>query len=172
MCGTDCFLMLLSVLFPPIGVWVKRGICGADSLINIALCCLGVLPGLLHAWYIILKHPETYEPQAYQQVPDGERGDGRTTYYVVTHEQPGRRGQPMHPTSYGTVGAQPSSGQFPGQQQGFVQQKQDKVRAKQDKKGAQLSNQGQGGQGSSSQPEGPPPSYAAAIKGDHKVQNP
>jgi hypothetical protein len=31
-------------------VWVKRGICSADSFINIALCCLGYLPGLIHAW--------------------------------------------------------------------------------------------------------------------------
>jgi hypothetical protein len=31
-------------------VWIKRGICTADSLINIALCCLGYIPGLLHAW--------------------------------------------------------------------------------------------------------------------------
>lgn len=40
-------------------VWVKRGICSADSLINIALCCLGYLPGLFHAWVIILspEHP-------------------------------------------------------------------------------------------------------------------
>jgi hypothetical protein len=30
----------------------------------------------------------------------------------------------------------------------------------------------QGGEGSSSQPEGPPPTYADVIKGDHKVQGP
>ena len=31
-------------------VWVKRGICSCDSIINIALCMLGYLPGLIHAW--------------------------------------------------------------------------------------------------------------------------
>ncbi|KAF8445474.1 hypothetical protein BGX38DRAFT_1194741 [Terfezia claveryi] len=41
MCSTDSFLALLAVLFPPLAVWVKRGICSADSLINFALCCLG-----------------------------------------------------------------------------------------------------------------------------------
>ena len=166
MCGTDCFLMLLSVLFPPIGVWVKRGVCSADSLINLALCCLGFLPGLLHAWYIILQNPEPYDQ--YQQVPDGER---TTTYYVITHEQPARR-QGQQP-NYGTVGSQPSNGQFPGQQSGIVndfagQQQANKKAAK----GAAPPQAGPGGEGSSSQPEGPPPTYADVIKGDHKVQDP
>ena len=50
MCSTDIFLGLLAILFPPLAVWVKRGICSADSVINICLCCLGFIPGLLHAW--------------------------------------------------------------------------------------------------------------------------
>jgi len=139
-------------------VWVKKGICGADSLINLALCCLGFLPGLLHAWYIILQNPENLEQ--YHQIPDGERG---TTYYVITHDQPGRQ-------SYGTVGSQPAGGQFPGQQSGgvgsFAGQQQKNVM------GAKPVTRPQGGEGSSSQPEGPPPTYADVIKGDHKVQSP
>ncbi|KAF1839465.1 UPF0057-domain-containing protein [Decorospora gaudefroyi] len=164
MCGSDCFLMLLSVLFPPIGVWVKKGICSADSLINIALCCLGLLPGLLHAWYVILQNPDPYD--AYQPVADGERGDGRTTYYVITHEQAAAR-----PANYGTVGSQPSNGQFPGQQSGvtnsFAPPKQNKT------KGGNPAAEAapQSAEGSSSQPEGPPPTYADVIKGDHKVQD-
>ncbi|KAL5118149.1 hypothetical protein ACEQ8H_003984 [Pleosporales sp. CAS-2024a] len=166
MCGTDCFLMLLSVLFPPIGVWVKKGVCGADSLINLALCCLGFLPGLLHAWYVILQNPENLDQ--YHQVPNGENGDGRTTYYVIRHEQPGRQGQP----SYGTVGSQPNGGQFPGQQSGGVgsfggQQQKNVKRAS-----APAPRPHQHGEGSSNQPEGPPPTYADVIKGDHKVQGP
>jgi hypothetical protein len=150
---------------------VKKGICSADSLINLALCCLGVLPGLLHAWYIILQNPEQYEQ--YHQVADGERADGRTTYYVVTHEQPGRHGQP----SYGTVGSQPNGGQFPGQQNGgvgsFAGQQQKNVKSAKGASAPAPRPQGQsGGEGSSSQPEGPPPTYADVIKGDHKVQNP
>jgi uncharacterized membrane protein YqaE (UPF0057 family) len=38
MCGSDIFLGLVAIIFPPLAVWVKRGICSADSLINIALC--------------------------------------------------------------------------------------------------------------------------------------
>ncbi|KAK9466494.1 hypothetical protein V1512DRAFT_271458 [Lipomyces arxii] len=56
--SADIILVLLAILFPPIPVWIKRGICSADSLINIALCMLGFIPGLLHSWYIIARFPE------------------------------------------------------------------------------------------------------------------
>lgn len=217
MCGTDCFLMLLSVLFPPIGgefpafwtllvsfqappskallhishstshkanstlVWVKRGLCGADSLINIALCCLGFLPGLIHAWYIILKYPDPYE---YEGLQDGERGgDGSVTYYYVSRgPAPPPRGGANGQTSYGTVGSQPSGGQFPGQQAGTTNSfPQPKPQPQQQRQQPQQNAQPQygvagqelgGGQGSSEQPGGPPPTYADVIKGDNKVQKP
>ncbi|EEQ41173.1 hypothetical protein CLUG_05301 [Clavispora lusitaniae ATCC 42720] len=56
-CMSDIFLVVLSVLFPPLPVWIRRGICSADSFINILLCILGYLPGLIHSWYIIAKYP-------------------------------------------------------------------------------------------------------------------
>jgi hypothetical protein len=63
--------------------------------------------------------------------------------------------------NYGTVA---------GQQSGVVNG------SSQSKKGAngpaQAPAHNQGGEGSSSQPEGPPPTYADVIKGDHKVQGP
>ena len=194
--------MLLSVLFPPIGgrssqaliagihipartpliylvsiltyiaVWVKRGVCGADSLINIALCCLGFLPGLLHAWYIILKFPD---PSEYESLQDGERGqDGTVTYYYVAQGPAGRRQGGNGTMNYGTVGSQPSGGQFPGQQQSgvvnaFPQPKNKKQGGAQPQHGAAgVEPSGEG----SSQPAGPPPTYADVIKGDHKVQKP
>jgi hypothetical protein len=113
---------------------------------------------------VILQNPDPYD--AYEQVPaDGERGDGRTTYYVISHEQPTGR------QNYGTVGSQPSNGQFPGGQSGvnnsFAQPKQSKKGGKPAAAAAP-----QGGEGSSRQPEGPPPTYADVIKGDNKVQGP
>ncbi|KAF2645640.1 hypothetical protein P280DRAFT_388984 [Massarina eburnea CBS 473.64] len=170
MCGTDCFLMLLSVLFPPIGVWVKRGICSADSLINIALSCLGFLPGLLHAWYIILHNPDPYE---YEGVQDRERsGDGSVTYYYVS------RPAPQHPagsgqTTYGTVGgSQPSEGQFPGQNAGGIPgQKLVHAHNGVGGRGGPSELQGESAGAGASEPAEPPPTYADVIKGDHKVQN-
>lgn len=141
---------------------MKRGVCSADGLINIALCCLGFLPGLLHAWYIILKYPEPYE---YEGLQDGERGnDGSVTYYVVARGGPPR--QPGQGTNYGTVGSQPSGGQFPGQQSGVV----NSFSQPKPKPNPSMEN-GVNGEGSS-QPAGPPPTYADVIKGDHKVQSP
>ena len=56
-CLSDICLVILSVLFPPLPVWIRRGICSCDSLINICLFILGYFPGLIHSWYIIAKYP-------------------------------------------------------------------------------------------------------------------
>jgi len=160
-----------------IAVWVKRGICSADSLINIALCCLGFLPGLLHSFYIILQNPDPYD---YERVQDHERGshahttaDGAVTYYYVSH------GQPQHPAgaqpaNYGTVGgSQPSGGQFPGQQSGFVKPAQGKsIEAQNGVAGQEVSGSAEGNGEGSAEQSGPPPTYADVIKGDNKVQKP
>lgn len=109
----------------------------------------------------------------------GERGnaDARTTYYVITHEQPA--GGAAGARNYGTVlngQGQPARGQFPGQTSGVVNQhagKSGKGSATAAAQGAPRAEQaGDAEQGSSRQPEGPPPTYADVIKGDNKVQGP
>ncbi|KAG6049381.1 hypothetical protein E4U39_006173 [Claviceps sp. Clav50 group G5] len=101
MCSADIFLGVLAILFPPLPVWVKCGICSADSIINILLCCLGFLPGLIHAWYIIAKHPDP--PYEYESLP---QEGGRVTYVYV-------QSPPSHPggMSYGTQGPKQSQSQ-------------------------------------------------------------
>ncbi|TFB01090.1 hypothetical protein CCMA1212_006940 [Trichoderma ghanense] len=128
-------------------VWVKRGLCSADSLINILLCLLGFIPGLLHAWYIIAKFPEP--PYEYEAVPDdrdgGRHGSNRVTY-VYVQTPPGPHHQQPKPQdgngrmNYGTT-SQP-------QQHGVTGS----------------------GEGSSEHHQGVPPSYAEVVAGDHKVQ--
>lgn len=160
MCSSDIFLAILSILFPPISVWIKRGVCTADSLINIALCCLGYIPGLLHSWYIICKYPEPdYDDPRYEPVPgdarqgrDAERGG--VTYYFVSHQSAPRQSSQR---GYGTVDSQAPTHSKPA--------------------GRSQPAQGDGGAGSSSsggqQGQGetrPPPTYAEAVKGDNKVQ--
>lgn len=68
---------------------MKCGICSGDSVLNIALCMLGYLPGLLHAWYIIAKFPE---PVNYYGAYDSE--NGRVRYVVIDQddEEEGGRG--------------------------------------------------------------------------------
>ncbi|KAF3483062.1 uncharacterized protein GIQ15_02386 [Arthroderma uncinatum] len=171
MCSPDALLAILAVLFPPIAVWIKVGICSADSLINIALCCLGYVPGLLHAWYTILKYPEADDeyPDGYRPiVGHRNRGDaeaGRVTYYYIAHEQahPNQQHQPQQQRTYGTnqhpasrAAPPPPVPQKPQGDAGYVAA-------------------GAPGQGSSSsRPEGEhraPPTYAEAVKGDNKIQS-
>lgn len=78
---------------------MKRGICSADSIINILLCVLGFIPGLLHAWYIIAKFPDEYDYE-YEQVPDRERQPRRVVYVVQGQPRPQRQQQPQ--SGYGT----------------------------------------------------------------------
>lgn len=160
MCSSDIFLGFLAILFPPLPVWVKCGICSADSVINILLCVLGFLPGLLHAWYIIAKFPEP-DYGNYERVGDSEHG--RVTYIVVSQDDEGRRsqrprgqGQQAKPArqgnmSYGTSqgggNSHAGSSSAPPPQQGHAN----------------------GGEGSSD--DQPPPSYAQVVMGDNKIQD-
>lgn len=140
------------------------GICTADSIINLALCCLGYVPGLLHAWYIILKNPEpdydcpdyNYESfpasAAASSRPDLE--NGRVTYYYVSSN----RNQPYQSPSlrtYGTVGG-PQAAPAPAPKQ----QRNTEGGAGENGEGGSAD----GGQGYA------PPTYAEAVRGDNKVQ--
>jgi uncharacterized membrane protein YqaE (UPF0057 family) len=134
-------LVLTSVL-----VWIKVGLCTADSLINIALCCLGYLPGLIHAWYIIARNPER-DYDEYAPVDGGERGD-RVTHYYISHRQSNNSNR-----QYGTQGALPHVPRKPAQQP------------------PQPPSSGAGpAAGESSEGAAPPPSYSDVVKGDNKVQ--
>ncbi|KAI9228311.1 MAG: hypothetical protein DHS80DRAFT_7716, partial [Piptocephalis tieghemiana] len=48
----DC---VIAFFVPPLAVFLKRG-CGADFVINILLTILGIVPGMIHAFYIIFKY--------------------------------------------------------------------------------------------------------------------
>jgi uncharacterized membrane protein YqaE (UPF0057 family) len=45
----------IAILLPPVPVFLKAG-CGGQLLINILLCCLAWIPGIIHAWWVIGKH--------------------------------------------------------------------------------------------------------------------
>jgi uncharacterized membrane protein YqaE (UPF0057 family) len=50
--AVDILRILLSILVPPLGVFLQVGI-GAQFWINILLTLLGYIPGVVHAVYII-----------------------------------------------------------------------------------------------------------------------
>lgn len=59
--------MLLALVCPPLPVIWKRGCCSVDLLINLLLCTLGIIPGIIHAWFIILDDAE------HERMEDEER---------------------------------------------------------------------------------------------------
>ncbi len=52
----DLIRILLSVLLPPLGVFMQVGLGGAFWL-NILLTILGYIPGIIHAVWVIAKNP-------------------------------------------------------------------------------------------------------------------
>ncbi|KAJ3158096.1 plasma membrane proteolipid Pmp3 [Geranomyces michiganensis] len=52
---TDIFKFVAAVILPPLGVFMEVG-CNSTLLINILLTILGFIPGIIHAFYIILKY--------------------------------------------------------------------------------------------------------------------
>ncbi|KAI8647140.1 plasma membrane proteolipid 3 [Parasitella parasitica] len=52
---SDICKIFFAVVLPPLGVFMERG-CVCDLLVNIGLTCLGYIPGIIHALYIILKY--------------------------------------------------------------------------------------------------------------------
>jgi len=47
-------LIILAILLPPIAVFLKSGV-GKDLLINILLCLLIYVPGIIHAIWVVTK---------------------------------------------------------------------------------------------------------------------
>lgn len=50
----DAIRIILSVLIPPLGVFLQVGI-GIDFWINIVLTLFGYIPGLIHAIWVIAR---------------------------------------------------------------------------------------------------------------------
>lgn len=47
-------LIILAILLPPVAVFLKSGV-GKDLLINIVLCLLFFVPGVVHALWLTTK---------------------------------------------------------------------------------------------------------------------
>ncbi|MDF1822543.1 MAG: YqaE/Pmp3 family membrane protein [Alcanivoracaceae bacterium] len=47
-------LIILAIFLPPVAVFLKNG-AGKDLVINILLCLLMFLPGMIHALWLVLK---------------------------------------------------------------------------------------------------------------------
>ncbi|KAK9472367.1 uncharacterized protein V1510DRAFT_129405 [Dipodascopsis tothii] len=138
----DVFLILLAIVFPPLPVWIKTGVCSCESLVNILLCMLGYIPGLLHSWYVVA----TYTELEYEE--DLEAGAIR---------QPGRRSFPF----YGRVVYQPLA-----QEEELIVSSPQPVPAPVAPAPEPAAEEEAG----PAEPSSAPPAYSI-IMGDNKVQN-
>ncbi|KAK1999688.1 hypothetical protein LX36DRAFT_604544 [Colletotrichum falcatum] len=84
------FLILITILVPPIGVYAVAG-CGMDLLVNICLTILGYLPGHIHAFYIEYVYYDRKE-----QAREGRIITGRAPGVYSDNVQSGGHG-------YGTI---------------------------------------------------------------------
>jgi uncharacterized membrane protein YqaE (UPF0057 family) len=48
-------LIILAILLPPLGVFLKEGTATKNLVINIILCFLFWLPGVIHALWLVTK---------------------------------------------------------------------------------------------------------------------
>jgi len=121
---------------------------------------LGYVPGLLHAWYIIAKFPDS----DYDSLP-GEIESGRVTY-VIVHSADGRQQRvPKNTVSGGNGRTQGRSGGY-GTTAPMAPQA---APVHQDQNGTWSNSESATVQGGSSA-AAVPPTYAEAVKGDHKIQ--
>ncbi|MFT5695814.1 MAG: uncharacterized membrane protein YqaE (UPF0057 family), partial [Myxococcota bacterium] len=49
--ASKLILIILSILLPPVAVFLKSGV-GKDLVINILLCLLFIVPGVIHALWV------------------------------------------------------------------------------------------------------------------------
>ena len=52
--GCRLLALIAALFFPPLAIALVDG-CGCSLLINILLCLLGYIPGIIHAFYVVLK---------------------------------------------------------------------------------------------------------------------
>jgi len=52
-------VLIQAIFLPPLAVLLRRG-CGASFLINIILTILGWIPGVIHAWIVIIAEPSRH----------------------------------------------------------------------------------------------------------------
>ncbi|KAK4171872.1 hypothetical protein QBC36DRAFT_198329 [Triangularia setosa] len=90
--GTAVFALASSFFCPPLAVALLAG-CGTDVCINICLCLLGMVPGYIHAWYLVYvyldnkklsKQPEGGRPFVYSDKLQQISATNRSTASLPT----------------------------------------------------------------------------------------
>lgn len=121
---SDLLLAVLAIFIPPFPVLVKRGL-GLDLLLNVLLLLLGGFPGIIHAWYIIVKYKDDGIPVVTDYFhAQRQAGNGHFDYQQIpentdTFDQGGNleNGQGAHSQPEQSYPSQSQAPQEHGQQQ-------------------------------------------------------
>jgi uncharacterized membrane protein YqaE (UPF0057 family) len=54
--ASDILKIVAAIILPPLGVFLEKGVCDVDILINILLTILGYIPGIIHGKSVV-RHP-------------------------------------------------------------------------------------------------------------------
>ncbi|RWR82580.1 hydrophobic protein OSR8 [Cinnamomum micranthum f. kanehirae] len=64
-----CLEILIAILLPPLGVFLRHGCCSLEFCICLLLTILGYVPGIIYAVYVIVAvDPEKYRRDYWQPV--------------------------------------------------------------------------------------------------------
>ncbi|QEU59046.1 Sna4 [Kluyveromyces lactis] len=91
---SDLILYIVAIIFPPIAVGLRSGLCSSDLLLNVLLTMFGFLPGMIHAfYYITVTSPlrtDTETRYYYEQGwNDGQRYGSPSAVTTVSHQPTG-----------------------------------------------------------------------------------
>ena len=64
-------LAIIAIFLPPLTVLIRTG-CGLQVLVSIVLTLLAWIPGVIHAWFIILEYP-SYRKRRQRRQRSGEK---------------------------------------------------------------------------------------------------
>jgi len=97
--ASDVLIVILAILLPPVAVVIRRG-CGVDLVINILLCLLAHIPGIIHAVYIVLHDRERRRraPAPYVQQTNEQALYGAQTQPVYFDRPRAMDTEPAPPT--------------------------------------------------------------------------
>ncbi|GAB7354225.1 hypothetical protein MBLNU459_g4768t2 [Dothideomycetes sp. NU459] len=89
-------LVIIAIFLPPLAVLLRTG-CGGSFLINIVLTILGWIPGILHAWYVIVRYPSHRRVRRERRAKDYRREKDYQTY--ERHERHSHRSHSRPPSA-------------------------------------------------------------------------
>ncbi|CDO95600.1 unnamed protein product [Kluyveromyces dobzhanskii CBS 2104] len=110
---SDLILYVVAIIFPPVAVGLRSGLCSSDLLLNVLLTTFGFLPGMIHAFYYITVTSPLRDPESryfYNQGwNDGQTYGSPSSTVTTVNRQPAGVEDPLLPRTQVPVTYEPTS---------------------------------------------------------------